>query len=57
MNTEILNRLRDSVPKPALQSHNETRSLCTEGKGRLQASHMRFLRHLTGVAQRDRLSN
>jgi hypothetical protein len=57
INTDILLRLHNIVTKSALHFGSETWILRKEDKRRLEASHMRFLRPLTGVTRRDRLSN
>jgi hypothetical protein len=57
MNTDILFRLHNTVSKSSLHSGSETWILRKEGKRQPEASHMRFLRPLTGVTRGDRLSN
>jgi hypothetical protein len=57
MNRDILLRLHNIVSKSPLHFGGETWILRKEDKRRLEASHMRFLRPITGVNGRDRLTN
>jgi hypothetical protein len=57
MNRDILLRLHNTVSKSALQFGSKTWILRNEDKRQLEVSHMRFLRPLTEVTGRDRLSN
>ncbi|PSN57768.1 hypothetical protein C0J52_07282 [Blattella germanica] len=57
MRTEIKQRLYNVVSKPALRYGNETWTMRSQDKRRLEAAQMYFMRSLVGKTRRDRVRN